>query len=200
MTVWGWTPPPVSAHSALCYTSTRMPALSRPAHSPPVSAPHTHSRVEGRLCTGACTRTPRRARAYAHTEQLKDSPVWTNAHLHMPRCHHSHSPGTQDIREETHIPVADTRALHMALGLGSPGRAGCGRLPGHPEQVQRRIREAKTFWSLETVKGETPSPHPAARITFSGQNPGGPTGRAPAYGPFGKGASDGRNVPTKAPG
>lgn len=140
MTVWGWTPPPVSAHRnrTLCYTSsTRMPALSPPAHSRPVSAPHTHSRAEGHQCTGACTRTSRRARTCAHTEQLKNSPVWTNAHLHVPRCHHSHSPGTQDIRGETHIPVADTRALHMALGLGSPGRAECDQLPGHPEQLQR---------------------------------------------------------------
>lgn len=73
------------------------------------------------------------------------------------------------------------------------------RPPGARSRCGGRIREAKTE-SLETVEGETPSPHPAAQITLSGQNPGGPTGRAPAYGPFGKGASDGRNVPTKAPG
>lgn len=95
--------------------------------------PRTHPRwrAEAHPSTRACARTSRRARTCAHPEQHKDSPGWTNARLHVPRCHHS--PGTQTLGLRRRSLQRARARVALALGLGSPGRAGC----GHPEQVRR---------------------------------------------------------------
>lgn len=142
MTVWGWTPPPESAHTNRTpwYTPTRKPALRLACAQPAGCQPRTHTRghkftcapvpahqhpdVHGRLPTPNSSRT--------------HSPVWTNAHLHVhaatTRTHHAH----KTLGLKTQIAVTDTRVLQRVLGLRSQGPVARSRCRG-------RIREAKLF-------------------------------------------------------
>lgn len=175
------------------HTSPRMPALAGLRAAGWVSAPHTHAPAEVHLGTSAWAPTSRRAPPSAHTDQLRDSPVRTDAHLHVhaatARTHHAH----QTLGLKRQVPVTDTACYKWLWGWGLRGRwpgagaageSGMLRCPG----VARDRGGGNSF------------PHPAARIASLGRTPGAPLEEPPPTGHSEKRPPTAGMSPQKPPG